>query len=137
MKAKITEIWKARKWEWPHGDVFYIPLTLDNGETISLGKKKEDAFKVWDVVNYEVVEEWKKWKEIKENPFKPRAYNPENNKMATIWMALKIAFEVYYDKKAENFKETIALAQRIVDEAMAMLWDEEKPESTENDSLPF
>jgi hypothetical protein len=36
-------------------------------------------------------------------------------------MALKIAFECCYDKKAENFNETIALAQRIVDVAEEMM----------------
>ena len=136
--AKIIEIWKFRKWEWPHGDVFYIPLTLDNWENISLWKKTSDAFKVWDTISYEVVEEGKKWKEVKENPFKPRAYNSEsNNKGAMIWMAIKTAFELLYDKKEQNFNECIALAQRIYEEAMAMYNGTKEEEKSDEVDLPF
>lgn len=140
--AKITEIWKFRKWEWPHGDVFYIPLTLDNWETITLWKKKEDAFKVGDTVNYEVVEEGKKWKEVKENPFKPKAYNSEwSNRGAMVWMAYKLAFELVY-KKEDDFQKTVALANRIYEEAMATYNAGEKSDSkleetAEYDNLPF
>lgn len=139
--AKITEIWKAKKWEWPHGDVFYIPLTLDNGEKIQLGKKSETAFKVWDQICYEVVEEGKKWKEVKENPFKPKqTFNSyETNKSATIWMAMKIAFDKLYDKS--NYTETIQLATRIFEDAMAIYenyWKSEtKEEWEDNEQLPF
>lgn len=132
--AKVKEIWTPRKWEWPHGDVFYIPLKLDNWENITLGKKSESAFKVWDTVNYEVVEEGKKWKEVKENPFRPRTSSEWNNKGAMIWMAIKVAFEVFYDKKEQNFKETMALAQRIYEEGMKMFGDE-LPE--EKEETPF
>ena len=132
--AKVLEITKVNEWKWPNGTIFYINMKLDNEDNISLGKKKADAFKVWDTVNYEVVEEGKKWKEVKENPFKPKADNT-SNKWAVVGMALKIAFEVYYDKKAENFKETIALAQRIVDEALNMM--DEKTDTSENQDLPF
>lgn len=134
--AKVLEITKVNEWKWPNGTVFYINMKLDNDDTISLGKKKADAFKVGDTVNYEVVEEGKKRKEVKENPFRPRV-NSESNKWAMVGMALKIAFECYYDKKADNFKDTIEFAKRIVDEAMGMLGDESKSESNENSDLPF
>lgn len=139
---KITEILQARKREGPHGDVFYIPLKLDNWEQITLGKKKEDAFKVWDTINYEVVEEGKKWKEVKENPFPKRSFNSEwNNKWAMIGMAIKVAFEAMYDKKVQNFQETMALAQRIYEEGMKMFSEEETKLETksewEDSSLPF
>ena len=132
--AKITEIWKFRKWEWPHGDVFYIPLKLENWENISLGKKSESAFNVWDTVCYEVVEEWKKWKEVKENPFTPKGwFDPEkSNKSATIWMAMKIAFEHMYDKT--NYVETIQLATRIFEDAMRMYENYNKSESTSDEN---
>ena len=81
-------------------------------------------------VNYETVEEngKTKYKEVKENPMPRRSFNPEaNNKAAMVGMALKIAFSSCYDKKEENFQETVALAQRIVDVAMDMLEDEESP----------
>lgn len=121
-QAKIIEIWKVNEWKWPNGIIYYISLKLDNWENISLWKKSKDAFKVWDTVNYEMVEEngKTKYKEVKENNFRPKpTYNPEaNNKSATIWMAMKIAFEVLYDKT--NYNETIELATRIFEDAMAM-----------------
>ena len=128
--AKVTEIVKVNEWTWPNGTIYYINMKLDNNETISLGKKKSDAFKVWDTVNYETVEEngKTKYKEVKENPMPRRSFNPEaNNKAAMVGMALKIAFSNFYDKKEENFQETVALAQRIVEVAMDMLEDEESP----------
>ena len=142
--AKITEITKVNKWDkWEHWPIYYISMKLDNNELITLWKKKEDAFKVGDTVNYEVVEEWKKRKEVKENPFRPRAYNPEGqNKGAMIWMAMKLAFEMMYDKSKDNYKETYSLAVRIYEDAMELYNRDEKPESkledsAENDELPF
>lgn len=120
--AKVKEITKVNEWKWPNGTIFYINMKLDNNEEISLWKKSKDAFKVWDTVNYEMVEEngKTKYKEVKQSNFQPRAaYNPEaNNKSATIWMAMKIAFEVLYDKT--NYNETIELATRIFEDAMSM-----------------
>jgi hypothetical protein len=49
-------------------------------------------------------------------------------------MALKIAFEVNYDKEKQNFTECIALAYRIMEEAINMAGGDE---SAKNDSLPF
>ena len=136
--AKITEIWKVNEWKWPNWTIFYINMKLDNWETISLWKKSKDAFKVGDTVNYEVVEEGKKWKEVKENPFKPRVVDSTaTNRSATIWMALKIAFEVLYDKKEQNFNECIALAQRIYEEAMAMYNGTKEEEKSDEADLPF
>ena len=138
--AKITEITKVNEWKWPNGTIYYINMKLDNDEQISLWKKKADAFKVGDTVNYESFEEngKTKYKEVKENPFKPRAYSWEwNNKGAMIWMAIKTAFEVFYDAKKENFKETMALSYRIYEEAMNMFNEGEEKESAKNDSLPF
>ena len=135
--AKITEITGTREWnKWEHWPVFYISMALDNWENITLGKKKSDAFKVWDTVNYEVVEEWKKWREIKENPFKPKAYTSDNGKGAFLWMAIKIAFEKLYDPKEENYNETMALAGRIYEDALVLYnwWEEE---TAKNDPLPF
>lgn len=141
--AKITEITKVNKWDkGEHWPIYYISMKLDNNELITLGKKKEDAFKVWDTVNYEVVEEWKKWKEVKENPFTAKSnYDPDKtNKSATIWMAMKIAFDKLYDKT--NYQETIELATRIFEDAMAMYENYGKSESKieeDNDdvNLPF
>jgi len=137
--AKILEIWKVNEWKWPNWTIYYINMKLDNGEAISLGKKKSDAFKVWDTVSYEVVEEGKKWKEVKEEQPK-KTFDPQaNNRGAMVWMAIKTAFEILYDKKAQNFKECIALAYRIFEEAMSMYnwtpWP--KTEEEEEFNLPF
>ena len=143
--GKIIEITKVNKWDkWDHWPIYYISMKLDNNELITLWKKKEDAFKVGDVVNYEVVEEWKKWKEVKETPFKPRAAYDQTaqNKSATIGMAMKIAFEHLYDKT--NYQETIQLATRIFEDAMAMYenyWksdtDNKVEDSNDDMDLPF
>ena len=55
-------------------------------------------------------------------------------------MALKIAFEVLYDKKEQNFNECIALAQRIYEEAMSMYNWTPTPKAEEKEEefdLPF
>ena len=120
--AKITEITKVNEWKWPNGTIYYINMKLDNNEEISLWKKSKDAFKVWDTVNYEMIEEngKTKYKEVKENNFRPKqTFNSfETNKSATIWMAIKIAFDKLYDKT--NYNETIQLATRIFEDAMSI-----------------
>ena len=108
--STIKEIWTATKWDWPHWAIYYI------------GKQKEDAFKVWDTINYEVVEEWKKWKEVKENPFKWWANNQANSKAAKIWMAIKVAFDlVYKDKWLDAAKD---LTKQILLFATELEWDD-------------
>ena len=138
--AKITEIWKARKWEWPHGDVFYIPLKLDNWENISLWKKSETAFNVWDTINYEENWEWKR-KEVKVNNFQPKSnYNPEiANRWAMVWMSVKLAFERVYQTE-KDLEKAKKLSKEIFDIAMELYnWKPESKieDSTENDDLPF
>ena len=138
--AKITEIMWANEWNWPHGKLYYINMKLDNWETISLGKKKADAFKVGDQVSYEDYVDDKgktRYKEVQDEQPKKTYDTVSTNKSATIWMALKIAFEVLYDPKKENFTECIALAHRIYDEAIAMYNEGEEKESAKDDKLPF
>ena len=137
--AKITEITKVNEWnKWPYWTLYYIYMKLDNWETINLCKKKADAFKVGDTVSYNTIEEWKKYEEVKESWLK-KSYNSEsNNKGAMIWMAIKTAFELLYDKKEQNFNECIALAHRIYEEWMAMFNETEKPEEKSDEvDLPF
>ena len=142
-QGKITEITKVNEWKWPNGTIFYINMKLDNGELISLWKKKADAFKVGDTVSYESFEEngKTKYKEVKENPFKPRAYNPDQtNRGAMVGMSYKLAFELVY-KKDTDFQTAVALANRIYEEAMATYnawaWETTEKETAENDELPF
>lgn len=126
--AKITEIWNINEWNWPHGVIYYIPLKLDNGETIRLWKTKKDAFKVGDSVSYEVVEEGKKWKEVKENPFIKKQYG-DNGKWAMVGMAIKTAFDLVY-KWDDDFQKAAFLAQRIYDLAAEMTnWTGSKSEN--------
>lgn len=140
-QGKILEILWANEWNWPHGKLYYINMKLDNWETISLGKKKYDAFKVWDTVCYEDYVDDKgktRYKEVQDEQPKKTFNSESNNRWAMIWMAIKTAFEVYYDPKKENFQETMALAHRIYEEAMSMFneWEELK-ESAKDDKLPF
>lgn len=140
--AKITEITGTREWtKWEHWPVFYISMKLDNDETITLGKKKADAFKVWDTVSYEENGE-NRWKEVKENTFKPRTYNTEStNKWAMVGMAIKLAFDKVYEWE-EDFQKAAYLSERIFELAMEMYnWGEKSEtkleENTDNDNLPF
>lgn len=63
-ESKILAITKTRERDWPKGTIYYITLQLENGEYITLGKTKSDAFKVGDLVKYEKIWENKR-KEIK------------------------------------------------------------------------
>lgn len=141
--AKITEITKVNEWKWPNGTIYYINMKLDNNEEISLWKKSKDAFKVWDTVNYEMVEEngKTKYKEVKVNNFQPKSnYNPEvANRWVMVGMSVKLAFDkVYNDEK--DLEKAKKLSKEIFNIAME-LYNWNKPEkledSTENDDLPF
>ena len=54
-ESKILEITKTKERENEHGTLFYITLRLENGEYITLGKKKVDAFKIGDTIKYEKI----------------------------------------------------------------------------------
>ena len=85
-----------------------------------------------------LVEEGKKWKEVKENPFQKKPFNAEStNRGAMVGMAYKLAFELVY-KKDTDFQNAVALANRIYEEAMATYnaWVEPLEEKL-NDKLPF
>lgn len=141
-KSKILEIWKVNEWDWPHWKLYYINMKLENWELISLGKKNADAFKVGDTVCYEDYTDDKgklRQREVKENPFKPKANSESNNRGAMVWMSVKLAFDkVYNDEK--DLEKAKKLSREIFNIAME-LYNEDKPDSledsTENDSLPF
>lgn len=126
-KSKVLEIIAINEWlKWEHGPVYYIQMKMENWETITLWKKSKDAFKVWDEITYQENWEWKR-KEIKENPFQRKSFNQEKqNLWAMIWMAYKLAFEVFYSKEEKNFADTVKLANAIVDEAMKTYQEHEK-----------
>ena len=128
MKAKIKDIvWINERNKGDHGPIYYITMKMDNDELITLWKKNKDSFKVWEEISYEVVEEWRKRKEIKE--FQRRPFNNEaTNRGAMIWMAFKLAFEVYYNKEEKNFTDTIKFANEVFKEAMKTYKDEKTTE---------
>ena len=133
--SKIVSVNERNKWEhWP---VFYFTMDLENGETIKLWKKKQDAFKLGDTISYEENGEWR-WKEVKEQPFVKKFNSEATNRGAMVWMAIKLAFELVY-KTEDDFQNAVVLANRIFDEAMSMYGTNNEPEktSTNNDNLPF
>ena len=123
--STVKEITKVNEWDWPHGKVFYINMKMENWDTISLGKKTEDAFKVWDTINWEDYSDasWKiKQREVKENQFRPMAQaNNQCSKSAQVWMAIKVAFDLVYKEKGieeakKLTKEILLFAQELVGE---------------------
>lgn len=108
-KSKILEITKTRLREWPNGNLYYITLRLENGEYITLGKKKENAFSIGQEVRYEEVEKGKKWKEVKEN-----WWNSKNNKSDIVLTAFQVAFAC--ERLAPTFKDCLNLVDRLIPE---------------------
>lgn len=51
--SKVQAIGDVNQWDWPKGTIYYHTLEMENGETISLGKTKENAFSVGEEVTYE------------------------------------------------------------------------------------
>ena len=106
--SKILEITKTKLREGANGKLYYITLRLENGDYITLWKKREDAFKVWQVVKYEEVEKGKKWKEVKEKSF---AQDP---KSAIVLTAFQVAFSAKH--LAPTFRDCLNLVDRLIPE---------------------
>ena len=106
--SKILEITKTKVREWANGKLYYITLKLENWEYITLWKKREDAFKVGQIVKYEEVEKGKKWKEVKEKSF---AQDP---KSAIVLTAFQVAFGC--DRLAPTFRDCLNLVDRLIPE---------------------
>lgn len=142
-QGKVLEILGANEWNWPHGKLYYINMKLDNWETISLGKKKADAFKVWDTVCYEDYVDDKgktRYKEVQDEQPKKTFDSSNNNRWAMVWMSYKLAFELVY-KKEDDFQKAVLLANAIFDQAMITYGSEQtttdERESAKDDKLPF
>ena len=88
-ESKILEITKTKERENEHGKLFYITLRLENGEYITLGKKKVDAFKIGDTIKYEKIWENKR-KEIRP-AFSPKGGWISNKQIAAIGAAILTA----------------------------------------------
>lgn len=106
--SKILEITKTKVREWANGKLYYITLRLENWEYITLWKKREDAFKVGQIVKYEEIEKWKKWKEVKEKSF---AQDP---KSAIVLTAFQVAFSAQH--LAPTFRDCLNLVDRLIPE---------------------
>ena len=106
--SKILEITKTKLREGANGKLYYITLKLENWEYITLWKKREDAFKVWQIVKYEEVEKGKKWKEVKEKSF---AQDP---KSAIVLTAFQVAFSGKH--LAPTFRDCLNLVDRLIPE---------------------
>lgn len=116
-QSKITQITKTRVRDWPNGRVYYISLKLENGEDITLWKKKEDAFKVGQDIKYEEIEKGKKWKEVKENWFKTS--NPKKDIVLT---AFQVAFS--NERLARSYKDCLNLVDKLIPEMEARInWE--------------
>lgn len=109
-ESKILEITKTKLREGPNWRLYYITIKLENWETITLWKKKEDAFKVWQVVKYEEVEKGKKWKEVKEKSFTP----VQDPKSAIVLTAFQVAFSSKH--LAPTFRDCLNLVDRLIPE---------------------
>lgn len=108
-ESKILEITKTKERENEHGKLFYITLRLENGEYITLWKKKKDAFKVWQEIKYEEVEKGKKWKEVKEN-----WWNGKNQKVDIVTSAFQIAFGA--TNLANTYSDRLSFADKLISE---------------------
>ena len=94
-KAKIVEVKSSTVWNNPQNwqKVYYSELVLDNKQTISLGKTKENYFKVGDEVTYTSYQDANgktKFKEVNENTPK-RTYSAwfSNKQVALLAAAQK------------------------------------------------
>lgn len=113
-QSKIIEILKVTPWESKYGTMYSYTLKLENNETIVLNKKKENAFKLWDSILYEEIEEGKKRREIKER-------KNDNTVQSQRWYFTSIAFQIAFDKayKWDNdYQNTVYLAKRIFTDMM-------------------
>jgi hypothetical protein len=104
-QSKITQILKTNEWESKYGKMYSITLKLENWETITLNKKKQDAFKLWDNVKYEEIEAWKKRKEIIDK--KPES-NQGNPRSYFTSVAFQIAFQNYSWEDSYQFCSNLA-----------------------------
>ena len=115
--SKITKIWEITEWTGEHWTTFYIKLDLENWEKISLGKKRKDAFNVWDTVNYEdyVDAKWyTKQREVRENK-KPEFKQDQR------WYFTSIAFQIgfqNFNSKDDDFQERVFISKRIFAEML-------------------
>ena len=136
--TKITEIVKTQEWEWKFWKMYAITLHCENWEYPILNKTKADAFKVWDTVTYEVIEPWKKWKEITEKSW---SYSKKWNYQSQEWYFTSIAFQIAFQwfdalNEDEKFSDRVYIAKRIFSEMIDNLKESQKEEKTDTTESP-
>lgn len=80
MKSTIKEIKGVNPWSNDHGQFYAHALIMDNGDKLSISKKKEGAFEVGQELEYDKTKELKAgWWSAKEvaKPFNKSTYKPE------------------------------------------------------------
>lgn len=145
----VKEVVKTKEWEWKFWKMYAITLHCENWEYPILNKTKADAFKVWDTVTYEVVEPWKKWKEVTEKSKKSGSYQQSQE-----WYFTSIAFQIWFQgfnplDDNEDFQARVLASRRIFSEMMDNYsnpdvkengntdQNTESPKADEKDDLPF
>ena len=118
--------------------MYSITLKCENWEYPVLNKTKADAFKVWDTVSYEVIEPWKKWKEITEKSW---SYSKKWSYQSQEWYFTSIAFQIafqWFDALNENekFSDRVYIAKRIFSEMIDNLKDTPSEEKTDTIESP-
>lgn len=140
--STVKEIISVNERQGEHWTTFYIKMSLENWETISLWKKTKDAFKVWDTVNYEdyVDAKWyTKQKEVRES-FKKPEYKQDQR-----WYFTSIAFQIWFAnyKKEEDYQNCVYLSKRIFADMLdnyenkTDTTESPKQEEKKEDDLPF
>ena len=140
--STVKEIISVNERQGEHWTTFYIKMSLENWETISLWKKTKDAFKVWDTVNYEdyVDAKWyTKQKEVRES-FKKPEYKQDQR-----WYFTSIAFQIWFAnyKKDEDYQNCVYLSKRIFADMLdnyenkTDTTESPKQEEKKEDDLPF
>lgn len=114
--AKVVELLNKRKWDGPNGTIYYQTVKMDNGDVGSIGKKKEDHFRVGDSITYtkEQRGEYTDFKEVRSNNFSgagggSRAASGKSNAQ----LALECATSVFLERNKINASQ--APASEIAD----------------------
>ena len=123
--SKIKEIISVKEWDGQYGKMYSYSLHMENWEYPKINKTKKDAFKVWDEITSEEVEPWKKWKEVKQNVFKPKAQDQR-------WYFTSIAFQIAFQSYSweESYKYCSDLARRIFADMMDNYENKQPEEET-------
>lgn len=124
--SKIKEIISVKEWDGQYGKMYSYSLHMENWEYPKINKTKKDAFKVWDELTYEEIEPWKKWKEVKQNTFKPKASDQRGYFTS---VAFQIAFQSY--SWEDSYKYCSDLARRIFAD-MLDNYENKQPEENGN-----